>query len=242
MISLLAFLSLASAQTPSCEKIGLPDLLQIEAPAVLVLGERKGMWPDLLRAERLVARLNTRDAVTLALEAVSPDKQPVLDAFEAGEGRLSELPELLEWGASWGHAWSSYQGLFQYGQSGVEFVGIGHPPSLRPAEVPIPLPPGYLYVLLDAMGEHALPVDLEPRFVQTVAWRDYQLAKTAIEQWSGEGYLLILADRLHVEGSLGIGFQAQRMTDAAVHNVLLANAQTPCYAGDMVWRDHPLDR
>jgi hypothetical protein len=54
--------------------------------------------------------------------------------------------------------------------------------------------------------------------------------------------LVILADRLHVEGGLSISCQAQRMTEAAVVPVLLAKAETPSYAGDKVWRDHMFDK
>jgi uncharacterized iron-regulated protein len=240
--TLLWLTTLASAQAPTCELVGMKDLASIAAPAVLVLGERKGMWPDLIRAERLLHALKREHPVTLAIQAVHPDKQPVLDRYVDGNTALGDLPDLLAFSTHWAHPWTSYQTLISTGETGVDLVALGHEPELRPPEQELPLPPGYVHVMLDAIGEHALPVDLEPRFVQTVAWSDHRMAKTAIEAWDGQGYLVILADRMHVEGGLGISWQASRLTEASVHSVLLANAQTPCYAGDKVWRDHPFDK
>lgn len=238
----IAWLTAALAQTPTCEKVGLTDIAEVQAPAVIVIGERRGIWPDLLRAERLIQRLRQDHAVTVALEAVHVDKQPVLDQYTAGDITLSDVPELTGWGEYWGIPWQAYQGVVATGELGANLIAIGVNAQLRPNEDTIPLPPGYLHVLLDAVGEHAVPVELESQFVQTVAWKDYRMAKNAVTAWDGKGVLVILADRLHVEGGMGIQWQAQRMTDVPVTSALLASAETPCYPGDRIWRDHPFDR
>lgn len=235
------WLTAALAQTPTCEKVSLAQVADVQAPAVIVLGERRGIWPDLVRAERLIARLQRDHHVTVALEAVHVDKQPVLDQYTSGSIGLSDVPELTGWGEYWGIPWSAYQGVVAAGELGADLIAIGVNAELRPAQDTIPLPPGYLHVLLDAVGEHAVPVELESQFVQTVAWKDHRMAANAIEAWDGEGVLVILADRLHVEGGMGVQWQAQRLTEVPVTSVLLANANTPCYPGDRVWKDHPFD-
>jgi hypothetical protein len=114
-------------------------------------------------------------------------------------------------------------------------VGVGLDPTMRPTDAQIPIPPGYIHVLGDALGQ-PLPVELESRFLQTVAWRDYAIASAAIEAWDGEGYLVILADRLHVEGGLGVSWQASLMTEAPVHAFVLADAESRCYDGDKLFK------
>jgi hypothetical protein len=81
------------------------------------------------------------------------------------------------------------------------------------------------------MAGHFMPVPLEAEFVQTVTWMDHRLARAAIEGWKGKGYLVIVADRTHVEGGKGIGWQAQRLTDAPVTTVLLSGPGS-CYDKD----------
>ena len=232
----------ALAQVPTCEKVGMAQIADLQAPAVVVLGERRGIWPDLLRAERLIHRLKRDHAVTLALEAVHTDKQPVLDQYTDGKIALSDVPELTGWGEYWGIPWASYQGVVSTGAVGVDLIAMGVDAQLRPAEDTVPLPPGYVHVLLEAVGEHAVPVELESQFVQTVAWKDYRMAANAIEKWNGEGVLVVLADRLHVEGGMGVQWQAQLLTQSPVSSVLLADGNTPCYPGDRIWREHMLDR
>lgn len=232
----------ALAQVPTCEKVGLGAVIDVEAPAVIVLGERRGIWPDVLRAERVVGALSRRGPVTVAVESVAADKQPVLDQFADGKIGLRDVPELAGWTEYWRIPWSAYEGLFALGPTGVRFTAVGVDKQIRPADERVPMPPGYLHVLLDAMGEQAMPVELEPEFIEQVAWRDHRLARGAIASWSGEGYLVILVDRLHVEGGKGVSWQAQQLTEHPVSSVLLANAHTPCYPTDRVWKDHPLDR
>ncbi len=233
----------ASALAQSnCEKVSLADIADVPAPAVLVVGERPGAWPDLLRAEKLVHKLRRDSAVTLAFQAIDVDKQSVLDQYAAAKLRQSDLPVLLAWTEHWTMPFKSYQPLIAMSELDVSLVAAGSTPELRPEDSRIMLPPGYIHVLMDAVGENAIPVDLESTFVQTMAWRDHSVAQAAIQGWDGQGYLVIVADRLHVEGGKGIQWQAARLTDVPVSSVLLADGHSPCYAGDRIWRDHLFDR
>ena len=89
-------------------------------------------------------------------------------------------------------------------------------------------------VLADATGEGPVPPALDERFTETVAWHDHRVARGAIEAWNGEGWLVVLVDRTWVEGGLGMPWQAEQLTDVPVSGVLLADADTRCYAGDKV--------
>ena len=226
----------------TCEKVGLSTIADVPAPAVIVLGERPGAWPDLLRVEKLVHKLRRDEQVSLAFQAVNRDKQSVLDQFEDAKLRQTDLPSLLDWAAHWTMPFDHYQPLIAMAELDVQLIAAGSDVELRPADARVPLPPGYIHILMDAVGENPLPVQTESTFVQTMAWRDYNIANTAIQQWNGEGYLIILADRLHVEGNKGVQWQAARLTEHPVQAVLLADGNSPCYAGDRIWREHMLDR
>lgn len=227
--------ALALGQT-TCERIGMTDITSVEAPAVIVLGERKGTWPDLLRADRIVGRLASKGEVTLALESVLPEHQSVLDRYAQGGVQMRDLPELLQWNQWWGFSWSDYQGLVTSADRGATVVAAGAPMQPRPEDASLALPPGYPHLLAQATGEHAMPVALESTFAQNVAWMDQRIAQTALDAWDGQGWLVIVTDRLRVEGGLGVAWQAQRMTPAPVHAFVLADGESPCFSGDRVWR------
>ena len=236
LISLLT-VSISHAQAEGCEVTNAGLLAQLPTPAVIVLGERRGLWPDLRRAEKLARKLARDRPVTVALQAVAADRQPILDRYAAGELADSDLPELLGWSQGWTMDYSDYQDLVAGADWGGTVLAVGHPYEARPADAVAPMPPGYFTVLLDGIGEHAMPVELEGPFATNTAWLDHRMAASAVQGWSGEGVLLILVDRLHNEGGLGVSWQVQQLTSAPVHNVLLAEANTPCYAGDLVWKD-----
>lgn len=221
-----------AAQAGTCTPTTLGTLGQVPAPAVFVLGERKGTQPDLARASRLVARLRaTGSPVTVALQAVNVEKQPVLDRYAQGEIPPEDLSGRLDWYSTWGFPYPPYTKLVTAANGGAEVLGVGVPFARKPPDRPGALPPGYRAVLADAMGGHYMPVELEDEFVQTVAWFDQRVAKASIEGWSGHGYLVVLADRTHVEGGKGISWQLQRMTKAPVFAVLLGDPGR-CYDGD----------
>ncbi|MCB9691764.1 MAG: ChaN family lipoprotein [Alphaproteobacteria bacterium] len=224
---------LAAAHAGDCAQTTLADLAETPGPAVFVLGERRGTQPDLGRAARLVARLRASgEPVTVALQAVQADKQPVLDRYGNGEVALTDLPGLLDWQGSWGFPWTAYQRLVTGAIHGDRVVGVGLPLERQPEGAIAPRPPGYIQVLSDAMSGHYMPPQLEPAFVQTVSWLDHRTALEAMQNWSGEGYLVVVADRLHVEGGKGIGWQLQRLVEAPVASVLLGGPGA-CYDGDL---------
>lgn len=228
MIALIGA-ALAGGCTPST----LGELAQIEAPAVLVLGERKGTQPDLWRATRLVGRLrSTGEPVTVALQAVDLDAQPVLDRYGAGEIEPSDLPGLLGWQQHWGFPYRPYERLVTGALHGDRVVGVGVQVERQPPDAVAPRPPGYARILGDAMAGHYMPPELEPAFAQTVSWFDHRTARAAMEGWNGRGFLVVIADRLHVEGGKGIGWQLQRMVEAQVSTVSLGGPGA-CYEGDL---------
>jgi len=104
----------------------------------------------------------------------------------------------------------------------------------KPPEATLAVPPVYIHALADALGDGPMPPELESRFVEQVAWIDQQLAAKALEGWTGEGFLVVLVDRLHVQGGLGVAWQLERMTETPVSAALLADAGTHCVESDRI--------
>lgn len=241
MIAALA-VSWAWAQTPAdtCARSSVGKVSQGALPGVWVLGERKGTLPDLSRARKIVKKLAKRGPVTLALQAVAQDQQGVLDDFAAGTLALDALPTSLDWEARWGFPFEAYAPLFALGHSddpakpAVHLVGIGGEYHLRPQDQPMALPPAYFAILADPMGDNPVPPELETPYAEFVAWADHTFAERALAGWDGQGALVILVDRYHVEGGLGVSWQAQRLTPAPITAVVLADAESRCYAGDVL--------
>jgi uncharacterized iron-regulated protein len=222
----------APLAAPTCSRGSVGKLVKVEAPAVIVLGERKGTLPDLSRAKKVVAKLAKKGPVTLALQAVRQENQAVLDQLAAGQLAMEQVPAALDWENSWGFPFEAYAPLLATADRGVKLVAIGEPYSLRPEEQTLPLPPGYFEVLADPMGDNPVPPELESPYVEFVAWADHQLASNAISAWDGQGVLVVVVDRFHVEGGLGVSWQAQRLTEAQVSAAILADAESLCYPGD----------
>lgn len=216
---------LSAALASPCTQSTVPFVVDIQAPAVVVLGERMGMSPDVPRAAKIVKTLKKKGPVTLGVQIVPAEKQPVLDRFNKGELPAVLLESELHWT---GFPYAPYSKLFA---TGVPVHALGVPVEPKPDETPVPLPRGYARFLTDGMSGHPMPADLESDFAQLVAWIDMRVALQAIESWNGEGFLVILADRAHVEGGQGVSWQAQRLTEAPVHTVLLSGAGA-CYQGD----------
>lgn len=226
----------AAAWANTCSPTTLSELAATEGPAVLVLGERKGTQPDLIRASRLVKKLiATEQSVTVALGAVSSEEQTILDKHASGGLAATDLEGLLDWGATYGFAYAPYAPLVQSADLGARVVAIGVEPEPKPKDTPVPQPPGYLPVLQDAMAGHFMPVLLESRFKTMVTWIDHRMARHAVEGWDRKGVLVVVADRMHVEGGNGISWQAQLMLNSEgipVKTVLLSGPGR-CYAGDL---------
>jgi hypothetical protein len=230
-------LFLAATAQGACTTSTLATVAQQPAPAVLVLGERRGMQSDASRALRLVKRLRKKGPVTLAIQAVPVEHQPDIDAYEAGALTEEQLALKLNLGNSWGFDGPGYQKLIRAGKAlDINVVAAGVEAIPAPATAIVPVPPAYMHVLGDPMGEHPIPVELEGRYTAMVAYVDHRVALRAVEAWGEQGYLVIFADRLHVEGSKGISWQATMLTSSPALSVLLKASDTPCYSGDIVLR------
>lgn len=233
MLWLLAGIAAAS----ECEFVSFKDVVDVEGPTVLVLGERHGHQPDLRRAMRVVDTLARTQPVTLAIEAVHHEQQPVLDAFARGDSRASDLPELMDWDTMWGFRWRPYEPLVTASLVGVKVVAAGLDLGPKPDDAEVNLPSNYMDILRPALAGHDMPLESEQRFVTSMAWRDFGIARAAIEHWDGRGVLVVLTGRGHVEGGKGVTFQAGQLTDAKIQSVVLARGGAPpCWPGDRIWR------
>ena len=234
---LLSLVLPAAAQQPvECELTSLGKLAAEPGPAVFVLGDRKGTPPDQSRAYKLAKKLAKHSRVTLALQAVNVEQQSVLDAWSQGQVLDEQLGAKLQIFDRWGTAPDRYDKLVRASSVGIDVVAAGVEPMAPPEGVIAPQPPGYIHLLSGTMGNSPVPVELEGRYTAMVAYTDFRVAQQAISAWDGTGYLVILADRLHVEGGKGIGWQASLLTPAPVHSVLLTRSDSPCFAGDRYLR------
>lgn len=233
---LAATLLSAPAPAAECETVSFRDVIDVEAPAVIVLGERHGHQPDLRRAGRVVSRLARTAPVQVGIEAVHQRYQPVLDAFAAGRADASDLPELMDWEGSWGFRWRPYQPVVTAAVDGATVRAAGLDLGPMPEDAQVPIPPAYFDILRDAMAGHEMDPSMASGFVAAMAWRDHRIAALSAEGWSGEGYLVIVTGRGHVEGGKGVNWQVQRMVDAPVHSFVLAKGPNPpCHPGDKLW-------
>lgn len=225
------------AEAGGCETISYADIAAVQGPAIVVLGERHGMQPDLARASRVVRGFARRGPVTVALEAVHHDLQPTLDDYAAGKFDTGELESRLEWKKTWGFPYGPYEALVTSALSGAKVVAAGVALGPPPEGVSPPVPSGYLPILRDAMAGHDVPPERESAFLTSIAWRDYAIGKAALDGWDGQGVLVVVTGRGHVEGGKGVAWQIDQRTDVPVHAFVLAwGTDAACYEGDRVWR------
>jgi uncharacterized iron-regulated protein len=233
---LAALLIVTGSWAADCSRISPRDIGRIDPPAVVVLGERRGTPSDLWRAKQLVRKLSRRATTTLALEAAHHARQPAIDRYEQGLTGFEDLAIELAWSDYWDFPITPDRPLLVSAQRGVAVRAIGVDRSPKPTDYPVPIPPGYLFVLEDAFGSAPPPVIQEDRLILAIAYRDHRLAKGALEAWDGKGYLVLIADRFHVEGGKGISWQLERMSPAPVHAVLLSDAGAACHPADKILR------
>jgi uncharacterized iron-regulated protein len=230
VIALLGF-----AWAHECSEVAIETFVDVEAPAVFVLGERHGDASDMIKAWRVVKRLRkTGKPVRVALEAVHESNQGVLDQHAAREVRTGRLPEALRWDETWGFAWVPYKRLVASGKKGVEVRAAGLDLGPKPDDREVELPEGYAEHLMAKMAgmHHQMSPEIMGRFPTSMAWRDFRIGELAISDWSGEGYLVVLTGRGHVEGSWGTNWQLAKLTDAPVHSVVLGHEGAACLEGD----------
>jgi len=235
--SLLILSASVEAEAGSCRKVSVGQLTKQSPPGVLVLGERPGVVRDVRRTKRIVKKLARSAPVTLGVEFVEAKRQPVLDKLALGRVSFDALDNVLAFQDD-GYTFSVYGRLLALPEKvdGLSLVGLGMPMRVRPEEVSVAMPPGYAMVITDAMGASPVPPELENRTAQMVAYHDTRIARTALEAWTGEGWLVLLVDRTWVQGGLGIPWQLERMTDVEVDAVLLSDAKSDCYPEDLVLR------
>lgn len=230
--------SLAFPAEGACERIGLTEVVEVESPSVLVLGVRHGTQPDLLRATKIVEALEERGPVTLAVDAVHHERSQVFEQYRNGQLPPSALSDALRWVQEFGFPYGPYEGLLSLPTRTVVGVGV-EPEEELGSDVPVQLPLGYMDILRDAMGGHAMPVAHQDRFLTRVAGQDRMIGELALDAWDQQGVLIVLVDRLRVEGGMGVGWQLERLTTMPVTSALLAWAKSPCYRGDRVWKMTP---
>lgn len=234
---LTLWITAAFAQEPACTKIGLGAVVGDDPSSVVVLGERRGVGRDQAKARALVKKLAKRGPVTLALQIVPATDQEALDRVASGALTPEAFAEETHFAERTGFVIDAWAPLLALAPTlGVKLLAVGLPVESRPPDQMLPMPPGYIHVLADGMSEAPVPLELESRYVERVAWLDHRLAGTALQTWRDEGFLVLLLDRLHVEGNLGAQWQAQRLTETPVHAVLLADAEAACYPGDRILR------
>jgi uncharacterized iron-regulated protein len=235
------FISTALGATPRCTEVGIREITSIQPPHVLVLGERHGTQPDLRRALRVVRRLARKAPVTVALEAVHESGDSTLQAFARGELPRRELASALHWQETWGFPWGPYRPLVHRALRGDTLVAAGPTLESAPDDANFPVPSGYFAILSDAMAQHPVPPAFQDKFVRSMAWRDYRIAESARRAWNGEGFLVVVTGRGHVEGGKGVPWQLAKQTQAPVTAAILARGvDAPCYAGDRIWTVDPM--
>jgi hypothetical protein len=79
--------------------------------------------------------------------------------------------------------------------------------------------------------------DVAARFTTSMAWRDFRIAELAMNGWTGEGFLVVLTGRGHIEGSMGTNWQLEHLTEAPITSVVLGHEDARCNPGDRVWAD-----
>lgn len=241
MLLLLSMTALA--QDLPCPEVGLAEVAAITPPAVVVLGARGGTEPDLVRARRVITRLSSAADVTVGLQVLPTSSQQTLDRFADGEIALTALPDELSWEATVGGPYSGYRWLTSAALQGHDVLAVGPKPGAPPSWQRVTVPSGYASNLVRGMPEGAeIDKSLESDLVRSVAHTEEQIARAAVQNWNGRGYLVLVVDRPHATG-LGVPWQVRQLTDAPVSSVMLAWAAEPaCEPTDMVWKRTLYDR
>ena len=228
----LAMMGWSSAYAGGCDPTWLSEAV-VDAPAVIVLGARRGMQPDLFRARRLIKALSEKAEVTLALD--------ILPVSAADDYRLhlangfgdEVLPLALDWDDKVGLPWSGYKGFFTDPDLRWVPVGVGpgeHPDSSEPVQIPM----GLGNVLRDTSAGN-FPAQRQEVLLRAIAWQDSVISQRAIDGWDGDGYLVVLVDRFRVYGRSGVDWHLPYYTKAPVSSYLLSWSGEDCTEGEKVF-------
>jgi uncharacterized iron-regulated protein len=184
----------------------------------------------------------------VGLEMVSAERQGVLDRFNAGELRISELREALDWDKTWGHPFRLYVPVFgaarKYGlplhalnvprevRKAVSEGGLDNVPRKQRGYLPREVvPPAYeqekeLFAVYEAhapkaRGEGDQAAGGFERFMLVQSLWDSAMADNAVRvAGSHDGPLVILAGAGHVEYGLGIARRIKAFDPGAEQLIL----------------------
>jgi hypothetical protein len=189
------------------------------------------------RAAKVARALRaTGKPVTLAVQDFPETHQRQLDDFVDGKLTSDQLFKAMQWPAD--YPTTPYAKLLDVSAHGIDVVAVGvkSGADAMPGEVEVPA--GYDDVLVNAAGTVApWPPQIDGDIARTMAWADLRIARRAQQAWRGEGYLVIVVDRTRVEGGKGVGWQAEKLQSAPVHEFVLAwGGRPPCYDGDKIWK------
>ena len=142
----------------ACETISLSDIAAVPAPAIIVLGERRGAQPDPYRARRVLKRLQRDDQnpVMLATDIVHHKFQNALTQFERGDSDLKTLETGLAWQEHSATSFSPYGQLFKLAESGVKLRAVGSDLNGPPEKMTPPVPAVYTSLISSAIPENDL--------------------------------------------------------------------------------------
>jgi hypothetical protein len=230
---------LTTAALAACQPTDVGSFVdRVQAPAVVILGERHGDRGDLRRAGEVVRALRERAPVTLAVEALDTSHQGAIEAWAEEERGLCRLKRVTDWKEDWGYPFRTYRPLLREARRGATLVAAGLPIGPAPDGVEIEIPEGYAAALAGAMAAHGdMPPEMLDRFTRSMAWRDLQIGTAGVDGWTGEGVLVIVTGRGHVEGGRGTAWQLERLLDVPVHEAILDPEGAECPADDVVLVD-----
>jgi hypothetical protein len=235
---LLIALAASSHADRGCAAIDQRDLLDVPAPAVLVLGEEPGWARDARRAARVARALRDRGVpVTLALEALPAAVAPTLDGLRAPEPDLERARDALAWDTIRDVPYAPYRPLLALGLASVRrpttLLAVGQPPV--PATPPPTEAPAALVARITEIAPD-LPYAARVPVAAARAATDVALAEAALAGWTGQGVLVVVADRSRVAGDGGLPYQLAARTDAPVRAATLAWRDIDCVDGTWQWR------
>ena len=234
------WLSLASADD-SCRSVTLPDITAVPEPAIIVLGERRGVALDNMRARASESTAKRAESpVTVALDLVHHKYQHVFEQYTTGALDVTDLEDALSWRTQTEVSFTPYRKFITTAASGGSLHAVGIDLEPTPSEVTPPIPGVFPSVVNSVVPDGELGFGLDAKIAQTMAYWDYLVANRAVNEWDGRGYLLIVTERARVEGGGGIPWQLVRRQDTPVYSFLLAWADPYCTKGDHVWSKNPL--
>ena len=226
----------------ACHSITLPDITAVPESAIIVLGERRGAAVDTARALKAIRGLQkkTNGPVTVALDIVHHKYQHVFEQYTSGSLEVTRLEEALSWSTQTEAAFTPYRKLIDAARAQGSIHGVGSDLSATPKDISPPIPGVYPALINSVIPDGDLAFGMDAKIAKTMAYWDYQIANRALNEWDGQGYLVILTERARVEGGGGVPWQLVRAQDKPVYSFLLAWAESYCTPGDNVWSKNPL--